>query len=64
MAAKWARRFILLLFAYAPIVIILKFPPKNSVNITKNDDFVLSFQQDEVKECDTINAIPNSLVVC
>jgi len=39
-----------------------KFPTKNSVNVTKTDDLVLSFQQDEVKECDTINAMTNSLV--
>jgi hypothetical protein len=28
----------------------------------KTDDLVLSFQQDEVKECDRINTMPNSLV--
>ena len=57
----WARCFIILL-TYAPIVIILKFPIKNSVNVNKTDDLVLSFQQDEVKECDTINFMTNSLV--
>ncbi len=30
----------------------------------KTDDLVLSFQQGEVKECDAINAMPNSLVDC
>ncbi len=46
------------------MVIILKFPTKNSVNVTKTDDLVLSFQQDKVKECDTINTMPNSIVDC
>ena len=30
----------------------------------KTDDLVLSFQQVEVKECDAIDAMPNSLVDC
>ena len=55
---------ILLLLTYALIVIILKFSTKNSGHVTKIDDLVLSFWQDEVKECDTINAMYNSLVGC